>query len=322
MNSILLSILGLVLAPAANPNTGSAQRDAWLRRSIEPIELPGGSRVEFHALESAAIHGQAAFSIFTPPSYENGDARYPVVYFLHGLFNDHTSWTVDRHGDIPRLLDERMSTGKLREMVLVFPDGGKSFYTNYADDSSNYEDLIVEELPAYIEKSYRVKSGRESRAIAGTSMGGYGALKIAMRFPQRYQAVAAHSPIVFPIKNPLDVPAEARSGRFYEYLSDIFLTVYGNPFDPAYFDENNPLELAATAEVGELKGLAIYFDYGTADRYNRSVGLGEGLKKLDLALAARDIDHTFEEHQGEPHGWQLVYDHIWESMAFLADHLE
>jgi len=319
-NSILLPILALVLVPATS--TRSAQRDAWLRRSSEPIELPGGSRVEFRALESDAIHARAAFSIFTPPSYENGDARYPVVYFLHGLFNDHTSWTVDRHGDIPRLLDERMSTGDLREMVLVFPDGGKSFYTNYQDGSSNYEDLIVDELPAYIEKAYRVKPGRASRAIAGTSMGGYGALKIAMRFPERYQAVAAHSPIVFPIQNPLDVPAEARSGRFYEYLSGIFLAVYGNPFDQAYFDANNPLELAATAEVDELKRLAIYFDYGTADRYNRSVGLGRGLEKLDMALSARGVNHTFAEHEGEPHGWQLVYTHIGESMAFLADHLE
>ncbi len=92
--SILLSILGLVLVPAI----GSPQRDAWLRGSSEPIELPGGSRVEFRALESDAIHAQAAFSIFTPPTNESGDARYPVVYFLHGLFNDHTSWTIDRIG--------------------------------------------------------------------------------------------------------------------------------------------------------------------------------------------------------------------------------
>ena len=317
-HSILLSILGLVLVPAIS----SAQREAWLRGSSEPIDLPGGSRVEFQTLESDAIHARASFSIFTPPTYKNGDARYPVVYFLHGLFNDHTSWTIDRHGDIPRLLDERMSSGDLPEMVLVFPDGGKSFYTNYQDGSSNYEDLIVEELPAYVEETYRVKPGRAGRAIAGTSMGGYGALKIAMRFPDRYRAVAAHSPIVFPIQNPLDVPPEARSGRYYQYLSGLFLTVYGNPFDQAYFDANNPIELAESAELDELKGLAIYFDYGTADRYNRSVGLGQGLKKLDMVLAARGVDHTFGEHEGEPHGWELVYTHIDESMAFLADHLQ
>jgi len=309
----------LVLLFAVIPASGWAQRDAWLRRSSEPIDLPGGSRVEFHTMASGAIGADASFSIFTPPSYAKGDTAYPVIYFLHGLFNDHTSWTIDRHGDIPRLLDERMASGALREMVLVFPDGGQSFYTNYKNGGAKYEDLVVVELPAYIEKTYRVKAGRSTRAIAGTSMGGYGALKIAMKFPERYAAVAAHSPIVFPIKNPLDVPAGARSERYYQYLSGIFLTVYGDPFDQAYFDANNPLELARSAK---LDNVGIYFDYGTADRYNRSVGLGQGLRKLDAALTERGVEHVFGEYDGEPHGWQLVYSHIDASMAFLADHLD
>lgn len=313
--ALVLSSMALVFLPAA----GFSQRDAWLRKSSEPIDLPGGSHIEFTSFESKAVHGDSRFSVFTPPSYAKGDKSYPVVYFLHGLFNDHTSWTIDRHGDIPLLLDERMSTGQLEEMVLVFPDGDRSFYTNYRDGSMSYEDLIVEELPAYIESRYRVRSGRASRAIAGTSMGGYGALKIAMRFPDRYIAVAAHSPIVFPVKNPLNVPAEARSGRLYEYLSTVFLTVYGDPFDQAYFDENNPLVLARTAQ---LDGLGIYFDYGTADRYNASVGLGQGLRMLDEALTARGIEHTFGEYPDEPHGWELVYTHIEESMNFLAARLQ
>lgn len=315
MRKLVRYLLFLILLA---PVTGFAQRDAWLRRSSEPIDLPSGSRVEFHSMESEAVQGTAAFSIFMPPTYSTGESRYPVVYFLHGLFNDHTSWTIDRHGDIPRLLDEQMSKGDLREMIMVFPDGGRSFYTNYRDGSMKYEDLIVEELPRHIESTYRVKAGRASRAIAGTSMGGYGALKIAMRFPDRYQAVAAHSPIVFPVGNPFDAASGAGAGRFYEYLRGIFLAVYGNPFDEAYFDENNPLVLAKRAA---LEDLAIYFDYGTADRYNRSVGLGTGLHRLDEILSSRGIEHTFVEHEGEPHGWALVFTHIDESLTFLASHL-
>ena len=67
-------------------------------------------------------------------------------------------------------------------------------------------------------------------------------------------------------------------------------------------DANNPLELAREAD---LDGLGIYFDYGTADRYNRSVGLGAGNQKLDQALS-KSVDHVFREHEGEPHGWALV----------------
>lgn len=314
-NPVLFVILLGILFPA----NAWAQRDAWLRRSSEPIDLPGGSRVEFHAMESDAIQKTAAFSVFLPPSYSSGESRYPVVYFLHGLFNDHTSWTIDRHGNIPQLIDEQMSTDELPEMVLVFPDGDESFYTNYRDGTRKYEDFIVGELPRHIEHAYRVKPGPANRAIAGTSMGGYGALKIAMRFPDRYQAVAAHSPIVFPIRNPLDLASEARSGRFYGHLRGIFLTVYGDPFDQAYFDENNPLVLAESAA---LDGLGIYFDYGTADRYNRSVGLGRGLRRLDATLTSRGIDHEFFEYEGEPHGWALVFTHIDESLAFLAARLQ
>ena len=308
----------LALAVLA-PSPASAQRDIWLRRSSEPIALPGGSRVEFSSFASEAIHGDEPYSIFLPPSYANGEKRYPVVYFLHGLFNDHTSWTVDRHGNIPALIDRLMSEGKLEELILVSPDAGKSFYTNYKDGSMRYEDLIVEELPRHIETHYRVKKGRDARAIAGTSMGGFGALKIAMRHPERYAAAAAHSPIVFPVDNPLDVPAEARDSRYYQYLSAIFLQVFGNPFDQAYFDANNPLKL-----VPRIKGagLALYFDYGTADRYNRSIGLGRGLHQLDAALTAEGVAHRFVERPGEPHGWELVFSHIQESLSFLRARLD
>ena len=311
----------IAVAMLLPPVASGAQPGVWLRQSSEPIDLPNGSRVEFNTVPSEAVGGEGRYSVYFPPSYaKNTEARYPVVYFLHGLFNDHTSWTIDRHGDIPRMVDEKMATGELPEMLLVFPDGGRSFYTDFKDGSMAYERFVVEELPRHIEASYRVKSGRGARAIAGTSMGGYGALKIAMRFPDRYAAVAAHSPIVFPVKNPLDVPESAKQGRQYQYLSRIFNRVYGDPmFDQAYFDAHNPIELAS----GDgLAALGIYFDYGTADRYNRSVGLGAGLKKLNQRLTEAGVDHTFNEYAGEPHGWELVYTHLPDSLGFLAERLD
>jgi S-formylglutathione hydrolase FrmB len=270
-------------------------------------------------MKSEAIHGEEDFSIFLPPSYRKSGRRYPVVYFLHGLFNDDTSWTVDNHGDIPTEVDDLMSRRVIPEMILVHPDGGRSFYTDYHDGSLLYEKLVVEELPRYIEGTYRVEAGAAHRAIAGTSMGGYGALKIAMKYPGRYACVAAHSPIVFPVKNPMAVPEGSRSSRQFQYLSEVFATVYGNPFDQAYFDANNPLDLARRADLAKLP---IYFDYGTADRYDAQIGLGLGLKKLDETLRARGVAHEFHSYEGEPHGWALVYSHIAQSLRFVADHLK
>ena len=144
------------------------------------------------------------FSIFLPPSFSRDPSRtYPVIYFLHGLNNDETSWTVERYGSIQNKLEQMILNGEVPEFVMVHPRGDSSFYCNYIDGSKRYEDLVAHELTVHIETHYRAKKDREDRAIAGTSMGGYGALKIAMKYPERYSAVVGQSPIIFPVADPL-----------------------------------------------------------------------------------------------------------------------
>ena len=162
-----------------------AQFDGERRRSDQgPLSLPGGSSVEFKSFDSECLGMPAHYSVYLPPSYsENLQRAYPVIYFLHGLNNDETSWTVDRYGRIQDKIETLMIAGKIPEFIMVHPRGDNGFYCNYLDGTRRYEDFITQELIEYIEKSYRVRKGRESRAIAGTSMGGYGALKIVMKFP-------------------------------------------------------------------------------------------------------------------------------------------
>ena len=105
------------------------------------------------------------------------------------------------------------------------------------------------------------------------------------------------------------------SGRF-EWFTRMIAPMFGNPVDVERWRANNPLDLAKTANLG---GVRIYFDYGTADRYNQSIGLGQGLKALDAVLTERQIPHTFKEHPNEPHGWELVSLHISESLTFLCE---
>jgi S-formylglutathione hydrolase FrmB len=304
----------LALAVAAFAQ-GAWQPDDRRRHDYSPIDLPGGAKVEFLNLDSQALKGRGEYSIFYPPSYGKGEESYPVVYFLHGMFNDHTSWTVGRYGNLPAQVEKLMLAKELPEMLLVHPNGGRSFYTNYYDGSLHYEDFVVDELVSHVEKTYRAKKGRQHRGIAGTSMGGYGALKIAMKHPDKYAAVAAHSPILFLNRNPLDVPPEMKASRRFGFFTDIFTTVYGNPFNQAYYDENNPLLLA---ESQNLQGLAIYFDYGTADRYDAIIRLGRGLQTLDRILNDAGVPHTFQTHPGEPHGWALVIAHAEESLGFVS----
>ncbi|MCI0423320.1 MAG: hypothetical protein L0312_29560, partial [Acidobacteria bacterium] len=236
------------------------------------------------------------------------------VYFLHGLNNDHTSWTVDRYGHLHEQVDKLIAEKKAPEILMVHPKGDNSFYTNYVDGSRNYEDLITSDLIQHVEKAYRAKPGRQSRSIGGTSMGGFGALKIAFKHKDLYSATAAHSPIVFPA-DPAQMSGQTRNSGRFEWFTRMITPMFGNPLEVERWRANNPLDLAKTASLGNLR---IYFDYGTADRYNQSIGLGRGLKALDAVLTERQIAHTFKEHPNEPHGWELVSLHLGESLAFLC----
>jgi S-formylglutathione hydrolase FrmB len=146
-------------------------------------------------------------------------------------------------------------------------------------------------------------------------MGGYGALKIAMKHPELYSATAGHSPIIFLGRNPLDVPDELKSSRYFQYFASILKLIFGDPIQQDLWDANNPLVLARSAK---LSGLKIYFDYGTADRYNQSIHLDQGVQALDRALTEAAVPHSFQVYPGEPHGWALVSLHLNESLPFLC----
>src|SRR5271157_4613692 len=287
---LLVSIVALSLTMA---KLVQAQFNDERRRSdLSPIALPGGSTIEFKSFDSQSMGMPERYSVFLPPSYaKDPSRRYPVLYFLHGLNNDETSWTVERYGQLQNSLEQMMLSGKLPEFVMVHPRGDNSFYCNYIDGSKRYEDLLTQEFISYMETHYRARKGRENRAIAGTSMGGYGALKIAMKYPDRYASVAGQSPIIFPESNPLALSDEAKTSRFYSFFINMLTPIFGDPIRKDLWDANNPLALAKNRK---LDGLKIYFDYGTDDRYIPMIHLDEGCKELDRILTDENFPHTFK----------------------------
>lgn len=306
---VLASVLGL--AALAMAQRGPSRR----RADLTPIVLDGGGRVEFTSFQSDSMNEDRPYSIFYPPSYRQKNTRYPVIYFLHGLNNDHTSWTMARYGNLHERIEKMMLDKQIPQFVLVCPKADNSFYTNQINGGKRYEDLITHDLIQHIEVTCRVYRNRKNRAISGTSMGGYGALKAAFKHPELYAAAAGHSPIVFLGKNPLDVPEEMKHSRMYQYFRRMLGPIFGEPINQSYWDENNLLNLAKT---NNLKGLRILFDYGTADRYNRTIHLDKGLKALDGALTKSKVNHIFRVYPNEPHGWALVGNHIRESLSFLS----
>jgi len=113
----------------------------------------------------------------------------------------------------------------------------------------------------------------------------------------------------------LDVPEEMKTSRFFQFFVSILRPLFGDPIQQELWDANNPLLLAKSGKLSKLK---IHLDYGTADRYNQSIRLDQGVKALDRALTEANVTHSFKEYPGEPHGWALVASHLNESLPFLA----
>jgi S-formylglutathione hydrolase FrmB len=147
-------------------------------------------------------------SVYVPPGYTESTQRYPTIYFLHGFAVDDSlmfAWN-----GLKELMDKAISSGKIQPMILVLPNSSNrfrgSFYTNSAL-MGNWADFIGKDVVAHIDKNFRTIAHRNSRGLAGHSMGGNGALKIGMLFSDVFSSVYAMSPAVlnwsndFTIKN-------------------------------------------------------------------------------------------------------------------------
>ena len=144
-----------------------------------------------------ALPAPACYRVFLPPSYAASSRSYPVLYFLHDGFGDRD--VLFRQGAAARL-EEAMRRGTIPEFLVVCPDGDGSWFSNYHDGSRRYEDYVAFDLPRDVESRFRVLPGVSHRGITGISMGGYGAVKIALHHPDLYGSVSSLSGALIPLE--------------------------------------------------------------------------------------------------------------------------
>src|SRR5271156_3239576 len=242
---------------------------------LSPQRARATARAECVSLPSKILARDVPYCVLLPPSYDTEKARrYPILYLLHGL-GDNDQFLI--HSGVMNLIEDLWEQHELGEFLIVTPAGGTSFYINSRDGKRRYEDFFLQEFVPGVEQRYRTQAGRGSRGIAGISMGGYGALHIAFRHPQLFAAVGAHSAALIENMQNISVHNSGQLNR-----GGILGYAFGSPFDPAFWNQNDPLTIARTAN---LAGLKIYFDCGSEDEY----ALDSGAATLDKLLTSRHI---------------------------------
>ena len=254
-------------------------------------------RVQCGSMASRYVQHAVGYCVLLPPSYDDHPAkRFPVLYFLHGLGGDHT-FLVSNGGW--GLIEDAWEQKRLGEFVIITPQADVSFYINARNGIPKYEDFFIHDFVPQMEKKFRIDASRSGRAVGGVSMGGYGALRFAFKYPQMFVSVGAHMPALLE-----QLPHGANNVGFTMF----FGTAFGSPLDETYWKENSPFVFARSRN---LRGLNIYVDCGDQDNY----GFDAGTRALDKLLGERHVPHEVHIYPGQ-HNWQFVAQHLMDSLEF------
>ncbi len=233
--------------------------------------------------KSALVGATLPYSVVLPADYNSSTTRYPVIYLLHGLTGHYRDWLQKTN-----LADYAAA----HRIIIVTPEGNDGWYTDSATvPADKYETYIIRELIPDVDSRFRTIQDRRARAVAGLSMGGYGALKFGVKYPDRFSFVASMS-------GALGAAAQtnAAQGFAWDFLRPSILSTFGEAENPVRA-ANDLHKLIRDLPAERLPMLPyLYLDCGTAD------GFLSTNRDLVSLLLERQIPHEFRQLPGA-HNW-------------------
>lgn len=154
-------------------------------------------------VKSPALGRALTYNVYLPTGYaENTNVRYPVMYLLHGNGGNRNDWHVK--GKMQSTVDDLVAKGQIPPAIFIMPDANTNWYV---DLKEKMETAFIDDLMPHVEKTYRTINAREGRVVGGLSMGGYGALRFVLKYPEKFQAAALLSPAIYNPEPPADSSA-------------------------------------------------------------------------------------------------------------------
>ena len=237
------------------------------------------------AYDSALLGMKAPFNIILPAGYEQSVRRYPVLLLLHGLWGHYDDWAnntniLEYAGQYP--------------LIVVMPEGGNGWYTNGVAPNAKWEDYIMKEVMPYVESHYRTLQSRRMWAVAGLSMGGYGAIKLGLKYHELFSIAASMSGALAITEAP---DSELGDPKGVPYIS------VHDAFGPQGSAARKANALPTLLESSGVDAPFLYLDCGTEDYQY----LYEASRKFSELLQQKKVPHEYRERPGI-HDWD-EWDH-------------
>jgi enterochelin esterase-like enzyme len=265
------------VGPPAVPETFIPMSELFTADRLE--RLYGGGLPEARgawrevSFYSSALDRNDSYLVWLPPGYDASSRRYPTLYLLHGVGGDAGVGVEEWLGyALTEDLDRMLAAGLIEPLIVVLPNGEQSYWINHADGGPRWADFVAFDLVDHVDATFRTEPARERRAIGGLSMGGHGALQLALNHPDRFAIAGAHSPTLRPF--------ETSPGYFG---------------DPSWFARYDPLSLVRASDAATR--ITTWIDVGYDDPWRPAA------ERLRAAQADRGAPPEFHVLEGEHEGW-------------------
>ena len=173
------------------------------------LSLPAAASIVItREFDSTALQRKWSYAVYLPDGYETSNLKYPVLYLLHGHGQDLYAWV--NFGHIQPTTDELIAHGEIPPAIIVMPDAGMTWFV---DRKEKMETAVIQDLIGDVQHTFRVIEARNGRVVAGLSMGGYGALRFVLKYPEMFAAAGLLSPAIYDPEVPQGSGAR-RAGVF------------------------------------------------------------------------------------------------------------
>jgi enterochelin esterase-like enzyme len=262
----------------------------------------GGKVFDDLSMTSEILNGERKYAVYLPPDYQSSQRSYPVLYLLHGGGDDQSGWI--QFGEVLHITDKAIQEGIATPMIIVMPDAntGRRGYFNGPKGDWNYEDFFFEELMPHVEQTYRIKSQKRYRAVAGLSMGGGGTFIYALHRPDLFSSACPLSASTGPLTLDDTQPYINRRGGEEATPSEL----------EAYFNKYSAVELVRQMPKEQLSSVNWYIDCGDDDF------LFEGNSLIHITMKKRGIPHEYRVRDGA-HNWSYWREALPEVLSFVSE---
>jgi enterochelin esterase-like enzyme len=245
------------------------------------------------------------YGVYTPPGW-SPEERLPLVLFLHGSGDNHTSF--EKFG-AHKYCDQQISANNMPRFILLTPNGKKGFWENWYDGTQHYRDWVLNEVLPKVQKDYNSLPCPENCHLAGISMGGFGALRFAWFAKEKFSSISAISaPILSMEEN-----RQAKNSLFIRFLYPL-ARIFGPNFAENYADNNIEKVWLNDKDLQKLKLQLIWGDHDTEM-------ILKGNERFHNLLTTNNIKHDHYVYSGG-HKWRYWIPQLNRVINFLINEPE